>query len=210
MINTEINTEIDIETKIKKRFSDYKQQMSEYQNKFNFFKNLDLNINPDQQQNKLKLDTYTNLQDEDLLEYYNKKLNKFYKQENINRILKIELENFNYDNISKSNNLIKNIKFILNRYSSIVKDILEADWEQYSNNTQNTQNKYELKDNEIIFDNSISLKNKTNPELIYFLKNTINILKTICKKSGNKFNIKFYEDKYHDICWIIILISVKM
>ena len=98
------------------------------------------------------------------------------------------------------------LNYLLNRYSFIVNEILEDKWILYE---KKNQNKYELEETQFAFDNSITTSNKNDDDFIFFVKYIMNICKTLAKKVGYKMHTKFYDDEYHDICWLIFVFSER-
>ena len=188
----------------KERISKREKELKLYEKKFNLFKKpISLSENKDMSKilhpkNNYKMD-----------EYLKSFIVKNYSSNNDYKVLKYELEDFNFDNykINNLSDLKNNIKYLLNRYSFIVKDILEDKWLLYDNNI--SQNKYELENNQFTFDNSISINKKNDDDLVFYIKNMMSICKKLASKVNYKMYTKFYDDEYYDICWLMFIFTEK-
>jgi len=131
------------------------------------------------------------------------------KKEKLSEVLKYEMSKYNFYNYSIKNNieLSEKLFYLFNRYNHTVFNITEDNWVLYK--YDNLQKKYELKEGEFVLDNSILIKDKKDQSLILCLKNLINISNILCNKIDYQLTTKFYDDKYHQICWLIFVYSKK-
>lgn len=137
----------------------------------------------------------------------------FNTKNNIKNILLYELNNTNFfeNNIyNQIKNFENKILYALNRYNLLLSNITEDKWILYKNT--NNQYKYELNDNEFVFENSIHTDSKYNDLLQLVLGKLINNINNLCKK----YNYSFYNKSYNDInesnednniCWILFIIK---
>lgn len=184
------------------RLANKTRELKNYERKFNLLKN---NFS---EENIIKLDHNNNyINDEYLLNFQMNKINKLNVRQNIDKLLRIELDQMDFDSVLIKNisDLQNRVKYFLNRYNLIIKDITEDNWTIYKRNV--SQNKYELKDGEFVYDNSILIKNKENDNLIYFLKKLYKLTSILAKKINYKVYTKFYDDEYHEICWLIFVFA---
>ena len=56
-------------------------------------------------------------------------------------------------------------------------------------------------------DNSILSKYKDDSNLLFFLKKIYKILTEMASQINYKVTTKFYDDEYHEICWLIFVFS---
>ena len=140
-------------------------------------------------------------------EYLKNFIMKKYNKNNNYKILRHEIEEYDFTKYEINNlkELQKTLLYLFNRYSYLVNDILEDKWILYNNN--DNQNKYELIENQFILDNSLFVENKNDQDLIFFVKNVMNIGKILAKKINYKMYTKFYDDEYHNICWMIFIFT---
>lgn len=131
------------------------------------------------------------------------------KKDKILEVLKYEMAKYNfYDYTIKSElELTEALFYLFNRYNQTVNKITEDSWVLYKSDNQ--QKKYDLAEGEFVLDNSILIKDKKDPSLILCLKNLINISNILCNKIGYQLTTKFYDDKYHHLCWLIFVYSKK-
>jgi len=185
---------------IQERLNTRTHNLKLYEKTFNLLKNT--------QQNETKNDyifdpTINYLNNNHLVNFGLKKIRD--EKKKLNELLFAELNNFNYSKFNDKNNFKDISLFLLNKYNSIIKDITEDIWVIYTKDSK--QFKYELKDNEFVIDNSILIKNKSDKNLIFFLKNIYMVLKNLGKQFNYNVHTKFYDDEYHDICWLIFVFS---
>ncbi len=188
---------------IKEKINKRQSEMTLYEKKFNLYKNT-ISQSENNSMSHI-MNPNINYRIDDYLKNY---IVKNYKKNNDYKILRYELDEYNFDNIEIKNisELKNKINYLLNRYTFIVNDILEDKWILYKNTNQN---KYELNEKQFAFDNSVSISNKNDGDFVFFIKNMINICKTLAKKIGYSMHTKFYDDEYHDICWLIFVFSEK-
>lgn len=124
-------------------------------------------------------------------------------------LLRFELYNLKVAPEEKTddfNLLTQKITKIINRYQWKAGGFLYEDneWTLYTKN--NT--KYELRDGEIIFDNSLKLLHKNDLETYKFTRQIINIIKQL----SDKFEVKMKSivDYDYEMCWMIIMIKKKI
>jgi hypothetical protein len=183
---------------LQKRLELRTKELHSYETKFNLLKTRDALP----EITDIVLDPNINyLNDNCALNFFSSKLKT--TKYNLNLILKKELEDYDFNNYKLSNNNLKSIEYLFNRYNSLINSITEDKWILYQNN----QTKYELKADEFVIDNSVSIKDKNNPELIYYLKKLIKICKILAKTQGYNVFTKFYDDDYHEICWLIFVFT---
>jgi len=185
---------------VEKRLNTKYNELKNYEKKFNLIKN----TNDFQQKNDYVFDPNINYLNNEHIVDFGLNKNKNLKK-NVNEMLTLELSNFNYSKFSPKNDFKSLSLYLLNKYNHTIKDITEDNWVLYTKNK--VQNKYELKDNEFIIDNSILIKNKSQKQLIYFLKNLYIILKNLGKQYEYNVHTKFYDDDYHQVCWLIFIFS---
>jgi hypothetical protein len=188
---------------IKEKLNKRESKMNLYEKKFNLFKN-NITLSENKSMNYL-MNPNINYRYDDYLKNH---IVKNYNKNNDYKILRYELEEYEFNNIEINNikQLQNKIKYLLNRYSFIVNDIIEDKWILYE---KTNQNKYELEDSQFAFDNSISISNKNDEDFIFFIKNILSICKLLSKKIGYKMHTKFYDDEYHNICWLIFIFSER-
>jgi len=134
---------------------------------------------------------------------YNKITNQFKLD---SELLKFEMTHYRIkpeDKTDDFNLFIEKAESILNRYTWKAGGFLYEDneWTRYDKN----KIKYELYDNEVIFDNSLKLKLKNDIETYKFTKQLINIIKQVSDKYSVK--LKTIKDYDFDTCWVIIMIK---
>lgn len=185
-----------IETKLNTKYNVLKN----YEKKFNLMKN----TNDYQDKTDYVFDPNINYLNNEHIVDFGLRKNKNLKK-NVNEMLSLEMSNFNYSKFNLKNDFKNLALYLLNKYNYTIKDITEDNWVLYTKNK--VQNKYELKDNEFIIDNSILIKNKSQKQLIYFLKNLYIILKNLGKQYEYNVHTKFYDDDYHQVCWLIFIFS---
>jgi hypothetical protein len=188
---------------IKEKLNKREIEMNFYEKKFNLYKN---NISSSENKSMSYLmNPNINYKYEDYLKNH---IVKNYTKNNDYKILRYELEEYNFNDMEIKNikELKNKINYLLNRYSFIVNEILEDKWVLYE---KKAQNKYELEETQFAFDNSVSTSNKDDEDFIFFVKCIMNVCKTLAKKVGYKMHTKFYDDEYHDICWLIFVFSER-
>ncbi len=182
---------------IQKRLAARTLELKEYENKFNLLKN-----QKEPEISNIILNPNTNyLNDNSVLSFFSSQLRS--NKNNLNLMLKKELEEYDYNNYKLENNNLKSIEYLFNRYNSLISNITEDKWVLYQSN----QTKYELQNDEFVIDNSVLIKDKNNSELIYYLKKVIKISKILAKQSGYNVFTKFYDDEYHELCWLIFVFT---
>lgn len=122
------------------------------------------------------------------------------------------LENdFKYENEKHINNLgsiVNFMKYIFARYhNKIGGQYFEDDWIMYSGNSK--QSKYELKDNEYIFDNSINLIYRKDSSTINYIKKLHDLFQEVTKDSKYKVSLKMMEDEKHNIIMVIFMVKER-
>lgn len=188
----------------KKKIDKLENKMILYERKHNILKNNSLN-NYDINNSFLNLN----------LHLINNNELSFKTKNNIQNILLYELNNTNFfeNNIyNEINNFENKILYALNRYNLLLSNITEDIWKLYTNKNQY---KYELNENEFVFENSIHNDSKYNELLQSVLGKLINNINNLCKK----YNYSFYNKSYSDIsdsdinsddsniCWILFIIK---
>lgn len=164
-----------------------------YEKKFNLLKN-NITIN-----NPIKT-MVNNCYNDDYLLKFN--LNRINSTTNLLLLLKQELENEIPKNINSLSELKKYINNLFNKYNKLINHITEDKWTLYN---QFNQTKYELNINEFVIDNSISLINKNDENLIFFLNHVLRIAELASSTINYKVHTRFYDDDTHEICWLIFV-----
>jgi hypothetical protein len=186
-----------------KLITDKQTELIDYMNKHNFNKSIDLE--PDIKKN---IANKSFLNTEHNSEYYDYfiKTNKFKFYQ-----AKFELENYEPTHkINDFNSLIIHFRNILKHYSPILaydnnnqtfhSKFEDLNWTEFNKDNS----KYEIFDNEFIFENSISYSNKDNDDVIFFLKN----IKRIFKLSTDlTVRLRLVPDDKYNIIWIIFFIK---
>lgn len=168
---------------------------------------------------KDNINIYEDKKDFDLADYihinlhkmdYNEKIlyyKKFLTENKINKkLLKYELYNYKPKNkINNFNNLILFIKKILNRYSILTQnsELEDVKWTLYLKNNK----KYNLKENEAIFDNSIHDNNVNSIKVKNYIKQIINLISN--STDNFKISYKYLSDNQENLHWIIIKVFPK-
>ena len=187
---------------IKEKLNKREIEMNLYEKKFNFFKNTA--ISPENKIKNCLINPNINYRYEEYLTGYNINNN------NNHKLLKYELAEYDFNNniieIKDITELKNKLNYFLYRYSFLTKDFLEDKWVLYD---KLNQNKYELEEKQFIFDNSVLISNKNNKEFVLYIKQIINLCKILAKKIGYTMHTKFYNDEYHEICWLIFVFSEK-
>jgi hypothetical protein len=175
-----------------------------YANKHNYRDTFDLEI--EVKNNIAKQSFMFKENNKDYTEYFSN-TNKFdYYQ------AKFELEFYNPDDkINIFNDLIDYTRNILKHYHPILgvdnnlntfhSKFEDNEWTEYS--YPNT--KYELKEAEFIFENSISIANKDNEDVIFFLKHIKRILKL---STDIPIKLRVIRDDKYDMIWVLIVIKL--
>lgn len=184
---------------IKEKLNKREIEMNLYEKTFNFFNNTA--ITPENKIKNSLINPNINYRYEEYLTGYNIPNN------NNNKLLKYELAEYKFNNIEIKDivELKNKLNYLLYRYSFLAKDFLEDKWILYDNK----QNKYELEDKQFIFDNSILISDKNNKDFVLYIKQIINLCKILAKKVNYTMYTKFYNDDYHEICWLIFVFSEK-
>ncbi len=188
---------------INNKLIEKEKQLKSYERKFNLLKN-NASQNKENTKSLIHLENYYT--DDYLLNFNYNRLN-LDESKKIEELLIKEIETNIYKN-KKINNLneLMNITInIFNRYNYLVKNLVEDKWLIYKQ-TDN-QNKYELKSGEFVMDNSILSKYKDDSNLLFFLKKIYKILTEMASQINYKVTTKFYDDEYHEICWLIFVFS---
>lgn len=188
---------------IKEKLNKRELQMNLYEKKFNFYKS-NMSMSENKSMSHL-MNPNINYKHDTYLKNY---IVKNYIKNNDYKVLRYELEEYEFNNIEIKNvrQLKNKIKYLLNRYSFIINEIVEDKWILYETGDQN---KYELGESQFAFDNSISISNKNDDDFIFFIKHILSICKVLSKKIGYKMHTKFYDDEYHGVCWLIFIFSEK-
>ena len=182
------------------------KELKNYEKKFNLLKSSF--SEEDNSLIKTEYINYTNyINDDYLLNFYMNKINKLNVRQNIYKLLRYELDQMKFDSvqIKNINELQNKITYFLTRYNFIIKDIIEDNWTIYQK--ESNQIKYELKDDEFVYDNSILIKNKEDTNLIYFIKKIYKLIRILAQKINYKVYTKFYDDEYHEICWLLFVFA---
>lgn len=178
------------------------KELKNYEKKFNLLKK-----NYEEENASFNNINYlTNYMNDDyLLNFEINKINKSNTKQNIDKILRHELDKMDFNiEIKNVADLQNKMTYFFNRYNFIIKNIIEDNWIIFR---KENQTKYELKEGEFVYDNSVLIKNKENPDLIYFLKKIFKLSNILAKKINYKVYTKFYDDEYHDICWLIFVFA---
>lgn len=93
-------------------------------------------------------------------------------------------------------------KFLNRYYSSYSHQLEDSEWVLHNSSISN---KYDLKPNEFVFDNSTEVRNKDQEMLLVYLDNIKRLLRTI---PDLKTNVVFHTDEEYNITWVIIKCSV--
>jgi hypothetical protein len=182
---------------IQKRLEVRTTELQTYADRFNLLKNhnemtiTNISLNPN----------INYLNDTLVLNFFSSQLRT--NKHNLNLVLKKELDEYDFNNYKLANNNLTSIEYLFNRYNSLVSNITEDKWVLYQSN----QSKYELNNDEFVIDNSVLIKNKNNPELIYYLKKLIKVSKLLANQFGYNVFTKFYDDDYHELCWLIFVFT---
>lgn len=165
--------------------------------------------------NKNKLSDYKNRKNEknkDLALFINKNFSKLTSKEKqifvlkclneteINNILlKFELENLSLKKITDFKEYIKCAHQLLNRYQSTAGGFLIEDNEWILHTTKSID--YEIKKNQVVFENSVAIANIRDYDTINFLKKILSLL----KKLGDNVNVseEFIKSKKDGVVWIL-------
>jgi len=142
----------------------------------------------------------TDISDEELLKLQNEIINPIFVK---NKLLILDLEN----HIPESNEMITKDEFIIyvqqlfNYYNNILIEYMEDNvWTIYDK----TSKKYPLKDNELIFENSISYISESLHDDVseYY----INMIVAHLNKLSTKIHVssKFIQSPANEMCWVIL------
>jgi hypothetical protein len=135
-------------------------------------------------------------------------LNKILSDDAINQMLiQYDLENYvpnTEENMTleifakKANEILKYYNFKL--YLKVKFE--DKEWSLHNNDS----NKYDLKNSELIFDNSVKRIHKYDKDTKHFLENIVRILDKLSKN----IEITYYtiDEKAHDIVWVLIKCSL--
>lgn len=190
---SEIKNKVDNEIKIRE------DNINKYIAKNKFFNNLSTSTKA-----KLNYKLVTNNDDSNLSRFL---CNKF----SANYNLTILENDFKYESEKQYNNLksiISFMKYIFARYhNKIGGQLFEDDWILYSNNSKQT--KYELKENEYIFDNSINLIYRKDANTINYIKKLHDLFQEVTKESKFKVSLKMMEDEHHNIIMVIFMLKER-
>ncbi len=179
------------------------KQLKSYERRFNLLKN-NATTQTSSKKTIIHLDNYYT--DDFLLNFNYNRLNTD-STKKIEELLLKEIESNIYENkkISNLDDLIRLSTNIFNRYNYLVKSLVEDKWLIYK--YTDNQIKYELKEGEFVIDNSILSKYKDDNNLLFFLKRIYKILNNVAEQINYKVTTKFYDDEYHEICWLIFVFS---
>jgi len=164
-------------------YKQYQINISEYKNEIPQLHNLLINIS-----------------DEQLLQLHNTIINPTYIK---NKLLLLDLENY----VPKNNELITKDDFI-SYVLQLFKFYNQLFIEYYEDNIwiihDKTSKKYPLKENELVFENSISFVDNSsyNDKAEYYIKLIRNHLNKLSSKIHT--SIKIIEDSDNEICWILL------
>ncbi len=185
------------------RLIEKEKQLKSYERRFNLLKN-NTTTQTSSKKTIIHLDNYYT--DDFLLNFNYNRLNTDLTKK-IEELLLKEIESNIYENkkISNLDDLIRLSINIFNRYSYLVKSLVEDKWLLYK--YTDNQIKYELKEGEFVIDNSILSKYKDDNNLLFFLKRIYKILNNVAEQINYKVTTKFYDDEYHEICWLIFVFS---
>ena len=189
---------------INNKLIEKEKQLKSYERKFNLLKN---NTNKDYKEKIKSLIHLENYYTDDYILNFNYNRLNLDESKKIEELLIQEIETNIYKNkkINNLNELMSITINIFNRYTYLVKKFVEDKWLIYKQ-TDN-QNKYELKSGEYVMDNSILSKYKDDTNLLFFLKKIYKILNNVSRQINYKVTTKFYDDEYHEICWLIFVFS---
>jgi hypothetical protein len=145
-------------------------------------------------------DILNNISDNELIELYNKLINPRYIRK---KILLYDLENYtpqNNETITK-NDFLTYVIQLLKYYNDLFIEFYEDNiWIIHDKSSI----KYPLKENEIVFENSISLVENSsyNDRGEYYIK----LIRNKLNKISSKIHIstKIIEDNNNEICWILL------
>ena len=188
---------------INNRLIEKEKQLKSYERRFNLLKN-NTTTQTSSKKTIIHLDNYYT--DNFLLNFNYNRLNTD-STKKIEELLLKEIESNIYENkkISNLDDLIRLSTNIFNRYNYLVRSLVEDKWLIYK--YTDNQIKYELKEGEFVMDNSILSKYKDDTNLLFFLKRIYKILNNITEQINYKVTTKFYDDEYHEICWLIFVFS---
>ena len=139
--------------------------------------------------------------DEQLIELYNKCINPTFIK---NKLLLMDLENYTPDKneLITKNEFISYVHQLFKFYNNLFMQFYEDNiWILHDK----TSTKYPLKDNEIVFENSIKYMDEdsiNNEKAEYYIKLIRNHLNELCKKI--RVSTKIIEDPNNEICWILL------
>lgn len=122
-------------------------------------------------------------------------------------LLQYEANNLHFSQkIKDTKELISTIDSLLKRYHHKIGGYAFEDnmWRLYSYSSG--QKKYDLKENEHIFDNSLSMSDVEDAECHKFVTFLVELFNRL--SDNHKIHFKYIEDKYENIYWVIIKISV--
>ena len=164
-------------------YKQYQYNVSEYQNEAPSLHNLLINIS-----------------DEQLLQLYSTIINPLYIK---NKLLLLDLENY----VPNNNELITKDEFISYVFQ-LFKYYNELFIEYYEDNVwiihDKTSKKYPLKENELVFENSVSFVNNSlyNDNAEYYIK----LFRNHLNKLSSKIHVstKIIEDSDNEICWMLL------
>lgn len=176
---------------------DYKNNLSNYSNDFRNEKNNNLANLINKNFNKLSK------------EEKNRFLIKCLSEEEVNNLLlKFELENYspNKSDINSFEEFIKIASKSLNRYQSKAGGFLIEDneWIIHRNNSKD----YEIENNQVVFENSVSIENVKDYDTINYLKKILSLL----KRFSDKVIVceEFIKSKKDGVYWILFKCEYKV
>lgn len=116
-----------------------------------------------------------------------------------NILLKFELENLTLHNIDNFKEFVSKAYKLLNRYQSRAGGFLIEDNEWILHDSKS--NDYEIKENQVVFENSVAISNIKDYDTINFLKKILSLLKNL----SNKVIVseEFIKSKKDGVVWIL-------
>jgi hypothetical protein len=140
-----------------------------------------------------------NISDEQLLQLYNTIINLTFIK---NKLLLLDLENYVPDNneLITKNDFISYVVQLFKFYNNLFMECYEDNiWIIHDQ----TSKKYPLKENELVFENSISFVNDSSDDKAeYYIK----LIRNHLNKLSSKIHVstKIIEDSDNEICWMLL------
>lgn len=173
----------------------------EFEKYIELYKQYQLNVSEYKDETPQLHNVLMNVSDEQIWQLYNTMINPKYIK---NKLLLFDLENY----VSESNELITKDEFIsyvvqlLKFYNDLLMEFFEDNiWVIHDK----TSTKYPLKENEIVFENSVSFVDDNslyNDKAEYYIKLVRNHLNKL--SSNIHVSTKIIEDSDNDICWMLL------